>query len=196
MKSSNGNIFRVIGHLCGELSGHRWIPRTKASDAELWCFRWSASWINVWVNNREAGDLRRHRAHYDIIVMISSSINFFRVPGISPVQWVNWFPKIRFFTCSYTTGVALTKCFPICSSLNVKAHLISFVAIHLVSQWIRARSFRFDTSISLMAAVWDKEVWGLAHIYTSPLIYWCVGVSIYGYGMCWYIKQFELHFRL
>ena len=26
--------------------------------------------INCWVNNREAGDLRRHRAHYDVIVMI------------------------------------------------------------------------------------------------------------------------------
>ena len=27
------------------------------------------TWINGWVNNREAGDLRRHRAHYDITVM-------------------------------------------------------------------------------------------------------------------------------
>ena len=26
-------------------------------------------WINAWVNNREAGDLRRHRAHCDVIVM-------------------------------------------------------------------------------------------------------------------------------
>ena len=26
-------------------------------------------WINGWVNNREAGDLRRNRAHYDVIVM-------------------------------------------------------------------------------------------------------------------------------
>ena len=26
-------------------------------------------WINGWVNNREAGDLRRHQAHYDVIVM-------------------------------------------------------------------------------------------------------------------------------
>ena len=25
---------------------------------------------NGWVNNREAGDLRRHRAHYDVIVML------------------------------------------------------------------------------------------------------------------------------
>ena len=29
----------------------------------------SLIWINGWVNNREGGDLRRHRAHYDIIVM-------------------------------------------------------------------------------------------------------------------------------
>ena len=27
------------------------------------------AWINAWLNIREAGDLRRHRAHYDIIVM-------------------------------------------------------------------------------------------------------------------------------
>ena len=25
-------------------------------------------WINNWVNNREAGDLRHYRAHYDVIV--------------------------------------------------------------------------------------------------------------------------------
>ena len=27
-------------------------------------------WINDWVNNRKAGDLRRYCAHYDVIVMI------------------------------------------------------------------------------------------------------------------------------
>ena len=42
MTLSNGNIFGVTGTLCGELTGHRWIPLTKASDAELWCFLWSA----------------------------------------------------------------------------------------------------------------------------------------------------------
>ena len=39
---SNGNIFCVTGHLCGELTGPRWIPRTKTSDAELSCFLWYA----------------------------------------------------------------------------------------------------------------------------------------------------------
>ena len=63
--SSNGNIFLVTGHLYG----HRWIPHTKANDAELWCFIICA-WINDWVNNREAGDLRRHCAHFDVTLMV------------------------------------------------------------------------------------------------------------------------------
>ena len=51
MTSSNGNIFRVTGHL----SGHRWIPHTKASDSELCCFfylrlnkRWSKQSRGWW----------------------------------------------------------------------------------------------------------------------------------------------------
>ena len=36
MTSSNGNIFRITGPLCGKFTGHRWIPLTKASDAEFW----------------------------------------------------------------------------------------------------------------------------------------------------------------
>ena len=31
-----------------------------------------SSWINGWVNNGEAGDLRRHQAHCDVIVMNAS----------------------------------------------------------------------------------------------------------------------------
>ena len=67
MTSSNGDIFCVTGHLCGEFTGPQWIPRTKASDAEL--FSLICVWINNCVNNREAGDLRRYRTHYDVIIM-------------------------------------------------------------------------------------------------------------------------------
>ena len=42
MTSSNGNILRVTVPLWGEFTGHRWISLTKAGDAELWCFLWSA----------------------------------------------------------------------------------------------------------------------------------------------------------
>ena len=44
MTSSNGNIFRVTGHLGGESTGHRWIPRTKTSDAELLMFPLICTW--------------------------------------------------------------------------------------------------------------------------------------------------------
>ena len=56
------------------------------------------AWINGWINNHEAGDLRRHRAHYDVTVVkppkwsictlnkqevsfyVSSSFGWFKVP--------------------------------------------------------------------------------------------------------------------
>ena len=35
----------------------------------------SCVWINGWVNNREAGDLRRYRAHYDVIVCEEATLS-------------------------------------------------------------------------------------------------------------------------
>ena len=64
--SSNGNIFRVTGPLCGEITGPGEFltqrPVTRSYDV-------SYARINGWVNNREAGDLRCHRCHYDVNVM-------------------------------------------------------------------------------------------------------------------------------
>ena len=67
--TSRGNIFRVTGPLCGESTGHRWMPLTKASDADLLVFYLICAWTNSWANNRDAGDLRRHRAHRVVTVM-------------------------------------------------------------------------------------------------------------------------------
>ena len=66
--TSNRNIFRITGLLCGEFTGHRRNPLTKASDAELWCFDLCQD--KSWANSREAGDFRRHHAHCDVIVMM------------------------------------------------------------------------------------------------------------------------------
>ena len=67
MTSSNGNIFRVTGPLCEELTGPSEFPTqrpvTRRFDFSLICV-----WINGWVNNREAGDLRRH---HGIIVKLA-----------------------------------------------------------------------------------------------------------------------------
>ena len=40
------------------------------------------NWINGWVNNREPGELRRHCAHYDVIVMHTTDAPPF--PGVVP----------------------------------------------------------------------------------------------------------------
>ena len=55
MTSSNGIIFRATGLLCGEFTGDRLIPFTKAGDAELWRFfdlrlnkRLSERWWGWW----------------------------------------------------------------------------------------------------------------------------------------------------
>ena len=61
MTSSNGNFFCVTGHLCGEFTG------------PLICV-----WMNCWVNNNEAGDLRRYCGHYDVTVMLCVKGPLFR----------------------------------------------------------------------------------------------------------------------
>ena len=68
MTSSNGNIFRVTGPLCGEFTGPGEFPQKGQWQGAL-MFSLICVWINGWVNNREAGDLRRYRGHYDVIVM-------------------------------------------------------------------------------------------------------------------------------
>ena len=64
MTSSNGNIFRVTGPLCGEFTGHWWIhlkrPATLGFDV-FFDLR-----LNKPLSKGNAGDFRRHRAHYDV----------------------------------------------------------------------------------------------------------------------------------
>ena len=38
---SNANLLRVTGPLCGEFTGHWWIPLTQARCGEPWCSLWS-----------------------------------------------------------------------------------------------------------------------------------------------------------
>ena len=54
-------------------------------------------WINDWVNNREAGDLRRYRAHSDVIVMDQEHITTVknRVVGFLVVTYFRVTMNIR-----------------------------------------------------------------------------------------------------
>ena len=73
MTSSNGNIFRVTGRPF-VLGIHRSPVNSphKGQWRGVLMFSLICAWINGWVNNRKAGDLRRHRIHYDVTVMLNS----------------------------------------------------------------------------------------------------------------------------
>ena len=70
MTSSNGNIFRVTGHLCG-LSPVNSQHKGQWRGALIFSLIWV--WINGWINTRDAGDLRRYHSHYDVIVMSTAT---------------------------------------------------------------------------------------------------------------------------
>ena len=69
MTSSNGNIFQVTGHLCGEFTGPGEFPAQRPVTRSFDVFFDLRLNKNDWVSNREADDLRRHRGHYDVSVM-------------------------------------------------------------------------------------------------------------------------------
>ena len=95
MTSWNWSIFLVTGLLrglplnSGEFTGYRWIPCTKANDAELWCFLWSAPeptveqtmetpsrWLWSHCNDKTNGILRKARLHLYSCDKINGTISY------------------------------------------------------------------------------------------------------------------------
>ena len=70
--------------------------------------------INGWVNNGEAGDLRRHRAHHDVTVMHCDSMWHFQFWFISQVSWYNGFRPGRSVQ-DHQTNRVITRTVLICS---------------------------------------------------------------------------------
>ena len=70
MTSLNGNISALlaIGYVRGIHRSLVNFPHKGQWRGAL-IFSLICVWINGWVNNGEDGDSRRHRAHYDVIVM-------------------------------------------------------------------------------------------------------------------------------
>ena len=55
-------------------------------------------WINAWVNNREAGDLRRHRAHCDVMVMSYQ---------VGVTLYLASHPNKFWWCCKFVDGIAV-----------------------------------------------------------------------------------------
>ena len=68
MTSSNGNIFALLA-LCVGIHRSPLTSPHKGQWRVALMFSLVCARINGWVNNREAGNLRRHCTHYDVTVM-------------------------------------------------------------------------------------------------------------------------------
>ena len=68
------DVSAPVGLFCWWIGGlgHRWeftINGNKGQWRGAFVFSLICAWINGWINNREAGDLIRHRAHYYVTAM-------------------------------------------------------------------------------------------------------------------------------
>ena len=55
------------------------------------------AWINDWVNNCDAGDLRRHSVHYDVTVMQKGSIVDPQKKSITKNAWATYYRLLNAF---------------------------------------------------------------------------------------------------
>ena len=81
------------------------IPRKRTGDAERFYLTFA------WANNRDVGDLRRHRAHYDVTVMIThSTCSFSNQEDQHQIPWsvffmcddwrLLWFQQMIVYNCA------------------------------------------------------------------------------------------------
>ena len=145
---------------------HRWPVNSpqKGQWRGALMFSLICAWINVWVNNREAGDLRRRRAHYEVIIM--------------SFKWHVEFLKSGAFFASVKRQ---TLCFPVC--LQCVINLKRFVGIRLWFHHFRGSRFglhynsknilawKWNTYIDYVVVPWDPLILILCVIIPSSLIF-------------------------
>ena len=85
MTSSNGTFSALLALCAGNSPVTGEFP-AKGQWRGTLIFSLICARISGWVNNREAGDLRRHRAHYDVIVMFLQSL------GLEALQYQIFWP--------------------------------------------------------------------------------------------------------
>ena len=108
-------------------------PVTRSFDVVLIC-----TWINDGVNNREAGDLRRHRVHYDVTVLISWADGDFFQPYLE-FCWCVFFSLMSVFYFPLSCSLWMIISFLSWSWINSTEHETWWSEIHECTrcfQWV------------------------------------------------------------
>ena len=104
---------------------HRWPVNSPHKGQWRGAFMFSliCVWINNWINNIEAGDLRRHHAHYDVIVMPTRRKSKFITFGLCVQNFGVWFNvkhlNVRCFATNLSTGIQRRSVTPIRINCNI-----------------------------------------------------------------------------
>ena len=130
------------------------------------------AWIYNWVNNREAGDLRRHRGHYDVIVMSSHCLTF-----ITPFTTLfiirhksNHSSYTQIFITpliTYPINFSHSTLFFAPHMIHQTLHLLPHIYIYIPTQ--SSQSHTFVTIPNIHHTI--RHSWNTSSFITNPLIH-------------------------
>ena len=137
-------------------------------------------WINDWVNNREAGHLRRYRAHYDVIVMFSAFFPLWGKPPVTGGYSSQWSVIAESWCLFFSLFLAWTSCWInswVASDLRRgHANVTAMVHIHFDRLYKRigqcARSC--NDKANIMMTSWNENILRV----TGPLFGESTGSSV------------------
>ena len=136
-----------------------------------------------WVHNRGAGDLRRHRAHYDVTVMswICFVPNFIHFPGINELTTFPFLPQVAGFFAVMWSLSLLSYLFSHHIGIPVFANplcLVGFCILFIVNP-IKVLNYKARMwLLRVMVSFWEMGKWftGLYENHRafalSGIVYW------------------------
>ena len=86
------------------------------------------AWINAWVNNREAGDLGRRRAHYDVIVMTIDGLRLVCLNRVSDGEPLISHITVEYYEKNTPNGFLSLQIFLI-KALFVRVHSLNHISV-------------------------------------------------------------------
>ena len=128
-------------------------------------------WINGWINNREAGDLIRHRADYDISVMMRPSCSIFIFALCIFTQGNKLRFSIQISLSWFTLMRAQTSSPPGHEWLCTYLHFVNMSKINKMRPRRNCRHFADDIfkCILLYENVWISQKISLKFVFKFPI---------------------------